>query len=131
MYPAILKRTLLLCSAFVFGILSCYSQNESSDQLEGTWTKVLNGRTVTFTIAPDQTYQVEFIGDADTDVYGKYKISGSQVTFNDEGGDYAAKDAPGVYEFQFSDSSVTFTEVDDPLPGRKILLVGKWSRADQ
>ncbi len=131
MNPTILKRTLLLCSALLAGFLSCFSLNVSSDQLAGTWTKDLNGRTVTFTISSDQTYQVEFIGDADTDVYGKYEISGSQVTFTDEGGEYAAKDAPGVYEFQFSESSVTFTEVDDPLPGRKILLAGKWSRSDQ
>ncbi|MGW8314410.1 MAG: hypothetical protein ACWGNV_02330 [Bacteroidales bacterium] len=73
---------------------------------------------------------MEFLGNEEIDVYGSYKVEGTQVTFNDEGGQYAAKDVPGVYEFQVKDNSLTFTEADDPLAGRKVLLEGKWSKAD-
>jgi hypothetical protein len=128
MKPAILKRTLLGYSALIFSVLICYGQDQPADPLTGIWTKSLNGRSVTFTIAADLTYQVEFIGDAEVDVYGSYEVSGSRITFTDEGGDYAAKDAPGVYAFQVEDNSLIFKEFDDPLPGRKILLLGQWSK---
>ena len=53
MKPAILKRKCLELSVILFAILSCNGQDISSDQLEGTWTKTANGRSVTFTISPD------------------------------------------------------------------------------
>ena len=130
MKPAILKRISLGCSALLFSILFCYGQGSPSDQLVGTWVKTMNGRTATFTISSDQTYQVEFTGNEEIDVYGSYVVEGTRVTFNDEGGQYAAKDVPGVYDFQVNDNSLTFTEADDPLAGRKVLLEGKWSEAD-
>ncbi|MCK5068802.1 MAG: hypothetical protein KAR16_15235 [Bacteroidales bacterium] len=128
MKSAIFTRTLLLITALLFSILTCYGQNDTSEPVVGKWTKLFNERSVTFTISSDNKYQVEFAGDAEIDVWGSYVISGTQITFNDEGGDYSSDEA-GVYEFKVSDTSLTFTQVDDPVYGRSILLEGSWSKA--
>ena len=72
--------------------------------------KSFNERTITFTIESDHTYTVEFVGDAEVDVKGSYVISGTQITFNDDSGDYSSVE-PGVYEFEVSETSVKFTMV--------------------
>lgn len=128
MRPTILKSAFLGCSIFLFSILNCYGQEDPSDQLVGTWTKSVNGRTATITLASDNSYQVEFVGDKEIDVLGSFAVEGSEVTFNDEGGVYGAIGVPGVYAFNVDDSSVTFSVTDDSLAGRKILLEGKWSK---
>jgi len=115
-------------TALLFSIVTCYGQDDPSDLLVGKWTKLLNERSVTFTISSDHKYQVEFAGDAEIDVWGSYVISGAQITFNDEGGEYSSGEA-GVYEFQLSDTSLTFTKVLDPVYGRSILVEGSWSKA--
>lgn len=121
-------RTLLPITALLFSILTCAGNIQSSDPPVGTWTKSLNERTVTFAINADQTYTVEFTGDAGIDVTGNYEISGSQITFNDKGGDYSA-DAPGVYKFQVKDDSLVLTIKDDPVYGRSMLVEGNWTKA--
>ncbi len=127
---AILLRTLLLTTAFLFSILTCNGQKGLSDQVVGTWTKTINERTVTFTISADHKYQVEFAGDSEIDVWGSYEIDGMQITFNDEGGEYGA-DVAGVYEFKATETSLTFSVVDDPVYGRSILMDDNWSKADE
>ena len=71
---------------------------------------------------------MEFAGDDEIDVYDSYVISGKQITFTDEGGAYSS-DSSGVYEFKVSDTSISFTNVDDPVDGRRMLLEGTWSKA--
>ncbi len=75
-------------------------------------------------------YQVEFAGDSEIDVWGSYVIDGMQITFNDEGGEYGS-DVAGVYEFEATETSLTFSVVDDPVYGRSILLDGSWSKAGE
>ena len=128
MKPAIYTRTLLVITALLFSILTCNGQDDPSDLLVGKWTKLLNERSVTFTLSSDNKYQVEFAGDAEIDVYGSYVISGTQITFNDEGGDYSSDEA-GLYEFKMKDTSLIFTEVNDPVYGRRSLVEGSWSKA--
>ena len=123
-------RILFLITAFLFSILICNGQNDPSDQVVGKWTKLFNERSVTFTITSDNKYQVEFAGDAKTDVWGSYVVLGTQITFNDEGGEYSAEEA-GVYEFKVSDTSLTFTDVNDPVYGRRLLVEGSWSKASE
>jgi hypothetical protein len=127
---AIISRTLLLTTAFLFSILVCNGQDGSSDQVVGTWTKTFNERSVSFTISSDHKFQVEFAGDSEIDVWGSYEIDGMQITFNDEGGEYGS-DVPGVYEFKVSETSLTFSVVDDPVYGRSILMDGSWSKAGE
>jgi hypothetical protein len=129
MKRTILSKTLLSAAAMLFILLTCDGKNPQADQLVGTWTKTFDGRVITFTIASDQTYQTEFAGDDKVDVWGSYVISGTQVTFTDEGGDYSA-DVPGVYEFKVNETSVSFTEVNDPVFGRRTVMEGTWSKAE-
>jgi len=121
-------RTALLITALLLSIGICNGQEAPSDLLVGKWTKKFNDRAVTFTISSDHKYQVEFAGDAEIDVWGNYVCSGTQVTFNDEGGEYSS-DAAGIYEFKVEGTSLTFTNVNDPVYGRSILLEGDWSKA--
>ena len=127
MKSAIFTRTLLVITAVLFSILTCNGQDDPSDLLVGKWTKLFNERTVTFSISSDHKFQVEFIGDAEIDVWGSYVISGTQITFNDEGGEYSSDEA-GLYEFQVNDTSLTYTQVNDPVYGRSLLVEGNWSK---
>jgi len=128
MKSTIYIRTLLVSTALLLSILACNGQDEPSDLLVGKWTKQSNERSVTFNITSDNKYQVEFAGDAEVDVWGSYAVSGTQITFNDEGGEYSS-DAAGVYEFKENEKSITFTNVNDPVYGRSILLEGSWSKS--
>jgi hypothetical protein len=127
MKSAFKTRTLLLITALLFSILTCNGQDDPSALLVGKWSKQFNERAVTFTISSDNKYQVEFAGDDEIDVWGSYVISGAQITFNDEGGEYSS-DAAGTYEFKENDTSITFTNVNDPVYGRSTLLEGSWSK---
>jgi hypothetical protein len=128
MKKAILSRTILVATAILFSVVTCYAQNAPSDQVVGNWTKLMNTRTVTFTISPDQKYQVEFAGDEGTDVWGSYTIEGNRITFKDEGGDYSSGET-GEYEFKTTDTSLTFKKVNDPVTGRSMLVEGSWTKA--
>jgi hypothetical protein len=110
-------------------MLGCFGQEAPAEAMAGKWIRQLNGRNVTFTISSDLTYEVEFTGDKEPEVRGSYVISGTRVTFNDEGGEYAAKEVPGVYEFMMDDSSLSFKKINDPVNGRSMLVEGSWSRA--
>ena len=123
-------RTLLLTTALLFSILTCMGQKGQSDQVVGTWIKVVNERTFTFTLTSDQKYQVEFAGDSEVDVWGSYEISGPKITFTDEGGQYSSGTS-GVYEFKADATSIKFSIVDDPVDGRSMLVEGLWSKAGE
>ena len=129
MKSVISSKSPLVIAALFFSVLTCYAQQETSDLLVGEWTKTFNGSTITFTITADSKYQVDFVENGSVDVWGSYTISGNKITFSDEGGDYSA-DVPGTYEFQVDKTSLTFKESDDPLEGRRVLMVGGWSKAE-
>ena len=124
----ILTRTLLVATVVFLSVLTCNGQNDASEQVVGKWTKELNERTFKFNLTSDNKYQVEFAGDDEIDVYGSYAVSGKQITFTDEGGEYSSESS-GVYEFKVNDTSITFTNVDDPVNGRSMLVEGTWSKA--
>lgn len=121
-------RTLLAITALLFSTVTGDGKDPSSDPLVGTWTKSFNDRTISFAINSDDTYTVEFVGDAEVDVKGSYVISGTQITFNDGPGDYSSPE-PGVYEFEVNESSVKFIIVNDPAQGRSMLVEGEWLKA--
>jgi len=124
------SKTLLVISVLVFSMLNAYAQDETSDQLVGTWTKSMNGSSAHFMISSDQTWEVEFTGDNKADVFGSYTIAGNQITFTDKGGNYSSGTS-GVYEFQVDDTSLNFTIVDDPVSGRSMVVKGTWTRAGE
>jgi len=130
MKSVIFTRALLVITVLLFSIMTCNGKDDPSDLLVGKWTKLLNERSVTFTISSDHKFQVEFIGDAEIDVWGSYVISDTQITFSDKGGDYGS-DEDGVYEFKVNGTSITFTQVNDPVYGRSLLVEGSWSKASE
>ncbi len=127
MKSAILTRTLFAITALLFSTMTCNGKDDPSVSVVGKWTKLFNGRTVTFAISSDNKFQVEFIDDAEIDVWGSYVISGTQITFSDEGGAYSSDEA-GVYEFVVSDTALKLTIVLDPVYGRSMLVEGSWSK---
>jgi len=121
-------RTFLLASVFLFTILTCYGQNESSDQVVGTWIKSAGNGNISLVITADNKYEVKFTGGDEPDVWGSYKLSESKLTFTDEGGVYSSGTS-GVYEYKIVEDSITFTKFDDPVDGRSMLVTGSWSNA--
>ena len=127
MKTGIIFRIMLIASAMAFTALTSYGQEDPAKKLVGTWIKVVDTQKITFTISTDNKTQVEFTGDDVIDVYSSYTLSGNQITFNDESGEYAAN-VPGTYEFKVDESSLTLTVVNDPVQGRSMLVKGTWSR---
>lgn len=128
MKPFICNRALLVITALGFFVMSAAGQNNQAEEITGKWTKVIQERTITLTITSDLKFQVEFSGGEGIDVWGSCTLSGSRITFNDEGGPYSS-DSPGVYEFEVSGTTATFTIVNDPVEGRSSLVKGTWSKA--
>jgi hypothetical protein len=128
MKQAFYIRTPFVIALLFASFLTCMGREEPSDLLAGKWTRVMNGRTCTLILTSDNKFQVEFVGDAESDVWGSYVISGEQITFNDEGGQYGSGEA-GSYQFQVNEKSLTFTKENDPVYGRSVLVEGTWSKA--
>lgn len=128
MKRVLILRALLAVTALLISITLCFGQEDPSDLMAGTWTKPMGERAIKFTLKADHTYQVDFAGDDGIDVYGRFEISGSQITFNDEGGDYSA-DVPGSYNFEVDDITLKLSVADDPVNGRSMLMTGNWKRA--
>jgi len=122
-------KALAITATFLFSLVHSYGQDDPAKQLVGKWTKSNNGRTISFVITSEATYEVDFTGDSGADVVGSYKVAENKITFTDEGGDYGSNTS-GKYEFELGDGKVTFTEVDDPVDGRRMLVQGEWAQAD-
>lgn len=128
MKTTIFSRALLVATALFISAGICFGQDDPPEQMVGTWIKVIDMQTLTLTLSSDKKSQVEFTGDDVIDVYGRYELYETQITFTDEGGDYAA-DVQGVYDFKLGDNTLTFTKVEDPVDGRSMLLEGTWSKS--
>jgi len=122
-----ITRTILLSSIFLFTILTCMGQNESSDQVVGTWIKSAGYGNTTLVFAADNKWEVKFTGGDEPDVWGTYKLSESKITFTDEGG-ASSSGTSGIYEYKIAENSITFTKFDDPVDGRSMLVTGSWSK---
>jgi hypothetical protein len=120
---------LALMAAFLFSIVNSYGQDNPVKKLVGKWTKSIEGSTISFVMNSDHSYEVDFTGDSGPEVTGSFKVTENKITFTDEGGDYGS-DTAGEYEFELGDGSVTFTEVDDPVDGRRMLVEGEWIKAE-
>lgn len=132
--PSIMKlkkisKTLLVTSALLISVLSCFGQNDPAEHLVGSWIKLVDGNKISFNLKADNKSEVEFTGDDVIDVYGSYKVSGSQITFTDEGGDYSSGTS-GVYEFKISENKMTLTIVSDTVRGRSMVVKGTWTLAE-
>jgi hypothetical protein len=122
-----IPKTLLLGTALVFFAATARGQDQAADPVAGTWTKSVEGRTIHFTMSPDNTFQVKFTGGEDPDVWGSWKVSGTLLTVTDEGGEYGSNSS-AQYEFEVGEDSLTLTVKFDPVDGRRELMRGTWNR---
>lgn len=123
-------RSVIVTVALLFCFITHAQQDNPADLLTGSWIKTLQGRTITITFTAEKELQVDFVDDSDIDVWSSYTIKGNQITVTDEGGEYSAN-VPGVYSFKVTETSVTFTEVDDPVEGRRMIFTGEWLKPEK
>jgi len=117
--------SLLFLNFVLLAMFSC--EEDPKSPLAGDWSKVTQNRTCTLIISDDNKFETDFIDDTDNDVWGRITISGNQLTIIDEGGPYKS-DVSGIYTFQVEGNTLTFVEEVDPEEGRRILIVGTWSK---
>jgi len=127
MKSTLFSKKLFAAAALLFMVVSCFAQNNPPEQLLGTWSKQIETISITLTFKSDFKSEVEFTGDDAIEVYSDYEITGNRITFNDQGGDYAAN-VPGSYTFIAYEDSLNFTLVNDPVEGRSRMLTGTWSK---
>jgi len=123
------RKALFVLAALLVFVVSSNAQDDPAEKVVGKWTKSIQGRTITFLMTADFKYEVDFTDDTGADVLGTYKLAESKIIFADEGGDYGA-DTSGEYEFELGEKSITFTEVNDPVNGRRMLVEGEWTRTE-
>ena len=123
------RRALLPIAALLFTITTCFAQDDAAKQLVGKWTRSSQGSTFSIVMTSDHSYEVDFTGDSGAEVTGSFKVADNKITFTDEGGAYSSGTS-GVYEFELGKNSITFTEFDDSVDGRRMLVEGEWTRAE-
>ncbi len=122
-----IPKALLLFTALVFFAATTRGQDQAAQPVAGTWTKSVQGRTINFTMSPDNTFQVRFTGGEDPDVWGSWNVSGTQLTVTDEGGEYGSNSS-AQYEWEVIEDSLKLTVKFDPVDGRRELMRGKWGK---
>ncbi|RPI27590.1 MAG: hypothetical protein EHM61_07920 [Acidobacteria bacterium] len=58
-------------------------------------------------------------------VTGTYKVSGEQVEFTDQEGEFMCPDAPGKYSWKLDGEKIVLTLIDDPCEGRTQALTSE------
>ena len=95
------------------------------EQTGHSWTRFFEGRTYTLTFTADHTWEADYTGNSDIDVWGTYSISASEITFVDTGGEQRSEHA-GTYIFSVNESSLIFSVVSDFEAERMLVIEGVW-----
>jgi len=125
-----MRKSIFILSIILFILLSppsCHKNDDSHNHLAGNWTRLISGRLCTLTITEDNKWQVDFTDDSATDVWGRFIISGNQITILDVGGVYMST-TPGIYTYAVTESTLTFFMVNDPVNGRETVIQGVWTK---
>ncbi len=101
----------------------CFSTSLSAqDTPVGEWEAMVPGKEegsmipLHVTIKSDNIYWVDFGGDGQVEITGKYVAKGNQIAIEDvEGSDCNGK---GIYTFETTDEGMTMTRVSDECEGR-------------
>jgi len=106
--------------------------------LIGTWTATqASGRVSTLTFLRSGVFEVEFLGNKQPEVSGRYKVVNSELVMTDEGGlaaCLAPEYGPGRYLFTIRDEELTLDAVKDECDGRVMILerraalAGTWTK---
>lgn len=122
---------LLLITYFSTGCASYPFQKKSAAPgLLGTWKYKDSFRgQQTITLRANETYQIDFDGDQQTDVWGAYRVLWDKITFTDKKGDIPSDcREPGVYLYQQIGEQVHFTPVSDSCTTRANSLKSIWQK---
>ena len=112
-----------ICAIALGGLLGAVPGVNASEfrgftkhQLTGSWQfkDPANGQQ-RLKFLKDGTYQLDFDGDGQKDIWGIYKVSQDWVIMNDTGGDFVFDcGQQGAYSFRISDDDVlTFRSMGD------------------
>lgn len=75
------------------------------------------------------TYELDFDGDGNKDIWGAYRISQDWIIMNDVGGDFVFDcGQQGAYKFNIEEGVMSFTLMADQCPSRTQAMSVEWAR---
>jgi hypothetical protein len=105
-------------------IISCNSAS-SPAALIGTWHT--QNAQIKGIFRSNNTYELDFDGDGNTEIKGVYSVHGSRVAMSDLQGDHACGgETIGIYRYKISDDTLIFTLIEDGCENRKNNTGAKW-----
>jgi len=100
----------------------------SDPALVKTWVKFGSPtKTMTLVLKLDSSFEADFIGDAQIDVWGDYFPVGRRITFVDQGGQQACPADSGVYRYSVAGHELLLSLIQDACRGRIGPTVGTWT----
>ena len=80
----------------------------------------------------DGTYQLDFDGDGNKDIWGQYRLSQDWIIMNDIGGDFVFDcGQQGAYSYRITDDVLTFKIMADQCPSRTQAMSVEWERVKE
>lgn len=118
-------RIHILFIPFALFFLNACTSSSSTD-LIGTWHTSQNER-IKSTFKSNNTYEIDYDGDGNTEVQGVYSIYGGRVAISDLKGAAACNEEMiGIYQYEISDDTLIFTPIEDGCETRKSNTSSKW-----
>lgn len=120
-----MKIFTLFVPVIVFFLNACTSTS-SSTELIGTWHTAQNEQIKSI-FKSNNTYEVDFDGDGNTEIRGVYSVHGSRVAMSDLKGTQACNsELIGIYRYEINDDTLVFTLIEDGCEDRKSNTGSKW-----
>ncbi len=102
------------------------SNTTSPDKLIGTW-QIAQNQQIKGVFKANNTYQLDMDGDGNTEIEGVYSIHGSRVAMSDLKGKSACdSELIGIYRFEITDDTLTFTPIAEGCDERKSNTSLRW-----
>jgi hypothetical protein len=100
-------------------------QETPQNALVGTWTNPLG---TVWAIKADGTFQVSLSKNHRVDVWGKYTVTGDEMTIQESHGSHTPKSCRGkaTYKFMRDGEMLTFTKVSDKCKLREKNILAGW-----
>lgn len=119
---------LTACFVVMAGLAAC----STTTPLEGTWETSLKnkGSSVWLTFKDDKSYELDYRESPGKDLWGRYSVSGEEVTLVDEGRaqDREVNSTPGLYKYKVDGETARFTVLRDKNTARSAGLQRQWTR---
>ena len=131
-------RMKILCFCFLMGSLvligagsaSAEEYNGTAGNIIGSWKfkdPALGSQILIF--RKDGTYEVDYDGDGQKDILGRYRISRDWIFLNDFGGNFVFDcGQDGAYTYRVKNGVMTFMLMADQCPVRSEAMSAEWKR---